>query len=144
MTTIKELRSIDTQRTFASDGLYFFGVKKGIDPYFITSVLNSKLFVFIYRPLSLEKGRTLAQVKPTLLNDLPIITQDKNLQNMISLKAKLMLEKKDQFRNTKTPQELTILQLKIEATDKQIDQLVYQLYGLTDEEIKIVEETTSS
>jgi hypothetical protein len=30
----------------------------------------------------------------------------------------------------------------IEATDRQIDQLVYQLYGLSDEEIRIVEEAT--
>ena len=28
---------------------------------------------------------------------------------------------------------------KIEATDRQIDALVYELYGLTEEEIKIVE-----
>ena len=27
----------------------------------------------------------------------------------------------------------------IETTDKEIDQMVYQLYGLTDEEIKIIE-----
>jgi len=27
----------------------------------------------------------------------------------------------------------------IDATDKQIDKLVYDLYGLTDEEVKIVE-----
>jgi type II restriction/modification system DNA methylase subunit YeeA len=27
----------------------------------------------------------------------------------------------------------------IDKTDKEIDQMVYQLYGLTDEEIKIVE-----
>jgi len=29
-----------------------------------------------------------------------------------------------------------------EATDKQIDQLVYELYGLTNKEIRIVEEAT--
>jgi len=28
------------------------------------------------------------------------------------------------------------------ATDNQIDRLVYELYGLTDEEIRIVEEAT--
>jgi hypothetical protein len=39
----------------------------------------------------------------------------------------------------KTPHEKETLQRQIDATDKQIDQLVYQLYGLTDEEIKIVE-----
>ena len=32
--------------------------------------------------------------------------------------------------------------MKIETTDRQIDQLVYELYGLTDEEIRIVEEAT--
>ncbi len=31
-------------------------------------------------------------------------------------------------------------QHQIDATDKQIDQLVYELYGLTKEEIRIVEE----
>ncbi len=31
----------------------------------------------------------------------------------------------------------------ISATDKQIDNLVYELYGLTDEEIRIVEEGDS-
>jgi len=34
----------------------------------------------------------------------------------------------------------TVLQRQIDATDRQIDNLVYELYGLTDEEIKIVEE----
>jgi len=29
------------------------------------------------------------------------------------------------------------------ATDRRIDQLVYELYGLTDEEIAIVEEATA-
>jgi outer membrane lipopolysaccharide assembly protein LptE/RlpB len=36
------------------------------------------------------------------------------------------------------------IQRQIDATDRQIDQLVYELYGLTDDEIKIVEEATQS
>jgi len=36
------------------------------------------------------------------------------------------------------------IQYQIEATDKQIDQLVYELYGLTKEEVRIVEEVTKS
>jgi hypothetical protein len=38
-----------------------------------------------------------------------------------------------------TPQEKEQLQRQIAATDRQIDTLVYQLYGLTDEEIALVE-----
>ena len=44
--------------------------------------------------------------------------------------------------STKVPHAKTRLQRQIDATDRQIDQLVYELYNLTDEEIKIVEEGT--
>jgi len=44
-----------------------------------------------------------------------------------------------QLATAKTDHEKTALQRQIDATDKQIDKLVYELYGLTEEEIKIVE-----
>ena len=40
----------------------------------------------------------------------------------------------------KTPHEAETLQRQIAATDKETDQLVYELYGLTEEEIGIIEE----
>ncbi len=40
------------------------------------------------------------------------------------------------------PSDQTAIQRQIDATDRQIDQLVYELYGLTDDEIKVVEEAT--
>ncbi len=39
--------------------------------------------------------------------------------------------------------EKNMLQTQIEATDTQIDRLVYDLYGLTEDEIKVVEGTVS-
>ena len=38
------------------------------------------------------------------------------------------------------PQVKTLLQRQIDAADKQIDRLVYGLYGLTEEEILLIEE----
>ena len=35
------------------------------------------------------------------------------------------------------------LKTEIDKTDKEIDQMVYEFYGLTEEEINIVEEATS-
>ena len=43
----------------------------------------------------------------------------------------------------KTDQEKTALQRQIDAADHQIDQLVYELYGLTEEEIKIISVSSS-
>ena len=42
-------------------------------------------------------------------------------------------------RSPRTPQEQEMVKREIEATDMQIDSLVYELYGLSPEEIAIVE-----
>ena len=57
---------------------------------------------------------------------------------MVSL-VEQMLSFNKQLASAKTAHDKTILQRQIDATDKQIDLLVYELYGLTEEEIKIVE-----
>jgi hypothetical protein len=38
----------------------------------------------------------------------------------------------------RTPQEQAMVKREIESTDRRIDRLVYELYGLSEEEIKIV------
>jgi hypothetical protein len=50
-----------------------------------------------------------------------------------------MLSLHKQLQTAKTEQDKTIIQRQINATDKEIDRLVYELYELTPEEIKIVE-----
>lgn len=50
-----------------------------------------------------------------------------------------MLALHQKLTSAKTPQDITLLQRQIVATDKQIDQSVYVLYGLTNEEIALVE-----
>jgi len=41
--------------------------------------------------------------------------------------------------SAKAPHDKSVLQVQLDATDRQIDRLVYELYGLTEDEIKIVE-----
>jgi len=50
-----------------------------------------------------------------------------------------MLNLHQQLANAKTPTEKTLLQRQIASTDAPIDALVYELYALTDEEIRLVE-----
>ncbi len=57
---------------------------------------------------------------------------------MVSL-VDQMLSLNKQLVRAKTDQEKTSLQRQIDATDKQIDRLVYELYELTEEEIRLVE-----
>ncbi len=60
---------------------------------------------------------------------------------MVSL-VERMLDLHKQLPKAKNPNDKTRLQREIDATDRQIDQLVYELYGLTEEEIRLVEGPT--
>jgi len=138
--------AIDEMQTFVTDGLYLFATIKEINEKYLMGILNSTLFVFAYRLLTLEEGRVLAQVKPTVLYQLPIRTIDfDNPQDvlkhdrLVKLVDK-MLDLHKQLAAAKIPDEKTRIQRQIDTTDKQIDNLVYALYGLNEEEIKIVEE----
>jgi len=66
---------------------------------------------------------------------------DKFCHNRMVSLVDSMLSLNKQLQEARTPHEQTALQCQIEATDGQIDALVYELYGLTEEEIRIVEGT---
>ena len=53
--------------------------------------------------------------------------------------VKRMLGLHKQLPKAKTPHEQESLKRTIAATDNRIDALVYELYGLTEDEIRIVE-----
>ena len=56
----------------------------------------------------------------------------------------LLVERMLEFhkRSPRTPQDQDMVKREIDSTDRQIDALIYKLYGLTDEEINIVEGKT--
>jgi hypothetical protein len=54
-----------------------------------------------------------------------------------------MLDLHARLPKAKTAHERTVIERQIEATDREIDRLVYELYGLSDEEIAIVEGAAS-
>ena len=63
---------------------------------------------------------------------------------MVDLVKRMMELKKQRARAPKkqSPSAKQLLDQKLAITDKRIDQLVYELYGLTEEEIRIVEGKT--
>lgn len=50
-----------------------------------------------------------------------------------------MIQLNNELSNCKTPKDEKLLKLQIAKTDEKIDQLVYELYDLTSDEIYIVE-----
>ena len=73
------------------------------------------------------------------MNPVDIARHDK----MVTI-VERMLDLNKRLPEARTDQEQTLIQRQIAATDKEIDELVYDLYGLTEEERKIVEHSTGN
>jgi predicted type IV restriction endonuclease len=112
---------------------------------FLLGLINSKLMNYTYSIMNPERGEALAEVKKRHVELLPIRTvdftnkQEKGLHDKLVSLVEVMLDLHKKLSVAKTPHDRTMLERQIAATDGQIDRLVYELYGLTDEEIKLVE-----
>lgn len=102
---------------------------------YLLVIFNSKLFVFYYKTISLEADRAMAQTDIETLETLPVKEISKKEQEpFITLVEKILaITKADDYLENPTEQ------AKVREYERQIDQLVYKLYGLTEEEIKIIE-----
>ena len=119
----------DEKLVFKKDINPFIPTDSFFDCYYLTGIISSKFISFIYLNSSLIATKD--DFRQTTLNELrklPIPKASKVDQNKIAELVKKILEIKKEDQAVKT------LEL-----EKQIDQLVYQLYDLTEEEIKIIE-----
>lgn len=127
--------------------------KKDINPFvcvggseeakFILGVINSKLISFIY--VNISSIATKDDFRQTTLAELralpiPSAPDDRKRKRLVQL-VDTMLSLNQQLQKAKTGREP--IERQISATDQHIDTLVYDLYQLTPDEIKLVEQSTS-
>lgn len=101
----------------------------GTSPFYVLGIINSKLLSFYHNKTSPKANKGL--FPKILVNDvknLPIKIAEVNIRELLIEKVKLLVNK---IENN----ELT----NVETIDKEIDSIVYKIYNLNNEEIKIVE-----
>ncbi|MCL2312289.1 MAG: endonuclease, partial [Firmicutes bacterium] len=120
------------------DNLYIITSKK-INLKFLLGIINSKLVDFYYCQMNPEKGEVLAQVKKQHVEQLPIpkyVSKERETE-IIKLVDQLLQFNKD-LQTTTLPEKAEQLKQRIEYNEDQINEIVYELYGLTEEEVKII------
>lgn len=99
--------------------------KSKVNYEFLCGILNSKYLRYLYEQNVKEEGRVFPQVKLEKMKHLPIIIG--HTEPISKLVSKIISAKENDVNiNTR-------------KLEKQIDELVYKLYDLTEEEIKIIE-----
>ena len=116
---------------------------------YVLGILNSKLISWFFLAIhSVGRRDDFPKIVLRQTRELPIRTIDfsdpadvARHDRLVSL-VEAMLALHEQLAAARTPSAKTLLQRQIDATDREIDALVYDLYDLTPEEIRIVEDET--
>ena len=123
---------------------------KQFSPLYVLGLVNSKLLFWHLRLISNKfRGGWITCTKQ-YFGTLPIrninftVPTDKACHDRIVELVNQILSLHKHLAETKTPHDKTVLQQQIAVTDHQIDRLVYELYGLTEAEIRIVEGKTNA
>ena len=124
---------------------------ENVSPYYILGLLNSKFLTFVYRNiLSPQSQGVFAQFRLGLLNTLPMPNLDLNDKNGKKIYEKFvvlvermcdLMHKKSIARDEPTKK---MLERQIVSLDSNIDELVYELYELSEKEINFVESAIKS
>ena len=116
--------------------------KNSSDLRYLLAIINSTAIGFFWQKNNSDEKKTFPKIKKEAILSIPVPTitdENKRLHNEIVRLVDAMIDLNKQKQQVTLPNQIEQLEQRIEHTDKKIDQLVYQLYGLTDEEIKIVE-----
>jgi adenine-specific DNA-methyltransferase len=107
---------------------------------YLTGLLNSRLSYFWLKNKGKQLGDLLQIDKGPLLN-IPLIKPDEKIQNEIALLVEKTMTLYQNYRNiSANTDKWHALKNEIEKVEQQIDEAIYKLYGLTNEEIKTIEE----
>jgi hypothetical protein len=116
-----------------------------MDCKYMLGILNSKLMNFYHRLVSVPKAGGYFEYKTQFLSLYPIHTIDFSNPTEKAQHDKLvalvdnMLELKKKYHDARMDRDKELYERQIKVVDNQIDRLIYDLYGLTEEEIKVVE-----
>ena len=117
---------------------------------YILGLLNSKVLDFFLKKISTAMRGGFFRYFTQFIEQLPIRTIDfsdrvdqERHDRMVAL-VEEMLALHKQLAAARTDHERTNLKRQIDAMDRRIDRLVYDLYDLTDDEIRIVEKDVKS
>ncbi len=135
--TLSDIRQIPMKTISQNEQFHFVSKVELIINLKMEIDLNSQKFQrAILRKFNLD-------ILPGKLQDWYLLSYSEFIKELGKKKIKLSLSEEaewEEYFNTESKKALE-LKFKIDATDKEIDQMVYKLYDLTDEEIAIVEKS---
>jgi type I restriction-modification system DNA methylase subunit len=132
--------TVETKNSIADQQVYITKPKSdNTSSRYLAGILGSKLMAYFIRNFYDEGSDAFPQIKVSQLKSLPIKIADKDTEEKITTNIELIIRSNEIISKMITDHEKQQILRKISYLESLVDDLVYKLYGLTDEEIRIVE-----
>jgi hypothetical protein len=134
----------DDSKSICQGGVYFATLKQqheNLNLKYLLALINSDLFNAFYNSLysGMHMGGGYMRYRTGFLNKLPVkIASEKSLHDSIVHLVETMLQLQKEKQLTTLPDKLNQLEARIKYTDDKINKLVFELYGLSEEEVKLI------
>jgi len=139
--------AIDESGMHCLNTIFVVNLRKGVcSPWTILGLLNSRLLAAFWLGRYYDQRRTFPKIKGTYLKLLPLPDFGKvtsTVTRSIELAVRTVMHEHRAMRQSTTQHAAEKVAREIKSVDRRIDRLVYELYGLTDSEIAIVEEAAA-
>ncbi len=106
---------------------------------YLLAVLNTVTFKLGNLITPLTNVGQYAYGSKEFMQNIPIPETDEETKRKIVTLVDTIIEENKKIKNEKNPNSIKIINTKIKAIDKNIDTIVYSLYKLSDDEVKIIE-----
>jgi hypothetical protein len=129
---------------YVTDAMYVFRIRAGLDPRVVLGLMHSRIMLFLYRVANQGEGRVIPQVKAAKLNAMPVPTLHadspgcRSLADVVDKVVAVM----SRLREARMPSEIESLRREANGLVARLDRLVYDLYGLNDDDIALIEGNT--
>ncbi|MBW5381734.1 Eco57I restriction-modification methylase domain-containing protein [Brachyspira pilosicoli] len=131
---------VSNEGEYILDSMAFInGLNSREKAYYILGVLNSNLVYFWIRHNVHEYGQTGFRLSNQYVEIIPIPEPNKDTENKLVNLVDNIIDLNKKLSSEKNPNTIEMLNTRIQAVDTAIDKIVYSLYNLTDDEIKIIE-----
>jgi hypothetical protein len=142
------IATYDDDKFYTLNTIYNVLIKdKSYSSKYVLGIMNSALGKWYWRKENSDFKTLFPKIKKEQLESIPIRTidftnpDDKAMHDQMVQLVERMLDLHKKKHHAKTDSERELFEHQIKATDREIDQLVYRLYGVAETEQKIIEGT---
>ena len=134
------IAAIDTNKYYSLNTIYnITSLNEKYDYKYILAIINSNLLKFFWKSKFYDSKKLFPKIKKAYLDKIPIPELSSSNQKPFIELVDNIVNFKQKIIDSRTPKEEKLFKIQLSKTEDKLNNLIYELYNLTEDEINIIE-----